>query len=60
MDSTGNRIYDGIEFTSTQSKTGKNIVLFESDKKSYKCQCNIVNQYYITELEYDYKTIVSS
>lgn len=60
MDSTGNRIYDGIEFTSTQSKTGKNIVLFESAKKSYKCQCNIVNQYYITELEYDYKTIVSS
>lgn len=23
MDSTGNRIYDGIEFTSTQSKTGR-------------------------------------
>ena len=47
------RVYDGIEFASTHSKTGRNIVLFESSLDKCKCICTNVNCYYIDSLDYN-------
>lgn len=48
------RVYDGIEFASTHSKTGRNIVLFESSLDKCKCICTNVNCYYIDSLDYNF------
>lgn len=47
------RMYDGIEFASTHSKTGRNIVLFETSLNECKCTCTNVKCYYINALEYN-------
>lgn len=48
------RVYDGIEFASTHSETGRNIVLFETSTEKCKCVCTNVNCYYIDSLEYNF------
>ncbi|MDU5400863.1 MAG: RES family NAD+ phosphorylase [Veillonella sp.] len=53
-DEKNNRIYDGIEFASTHSETGRNIVLFETSLEKCKCACTNVNCYYIDSLNYNF------
>ena len=48
------RMYDGIEFASTHSKMGRNIVLFETSLEKCKCTCTNVNCYYIDALKYEF------
>ena len=47
-------MYDGIEFASTHSKMGRNIVLFETSLEKCKCTCTNVNCYYIDALKYEF------
>lgn len=53
-DENHHRVYDGIEFASTHSKTGRNIVLFETSLDKCKCTCTNVNCYYIDALKYEF------
>lgn len=59
VDENGNPIYDGIEFKSTHSDTGRNVVLFDADSQSCKCECTNVNKYYIKALDYK-KSIITN